>query len=231
MRKTTKQLALIGVILFAMYNLILFALCGFADHKAPFWISYVFVLIAFGAVAFSVVKLGRSTTVLRDWLFGYPIMYHCAIYIALELIASILFMALEEKVGWAVPFVIQLLLLGVYGILVITCFVSKTAISQVHEKVEKKTQYIGLLRADAELLCQKCSDPELKKQCQKLAEAIRFSDPMSNELLSALEQELCATVAECSRALDENNYVLASNLCNKAMLQLSERNMKCKVLK
>lgn len=231
MRKTTKQLALIGAILFAMYNIILFSICGFAGHRAPFWVSYVFVLIASGVVAFSVLKLGRSTTVLRDWLFGYPIMYHCALYIALELVASIIFMALDKKLGWGVPFAIQTLLLGIYAVMVLTCFVSKTEITQVHEKVEKKTQHIGLLRADAELLCQKCDDPELKKQMQKLADDIRFSDPMSNERLAALEQELCATVTECSRALDEKNYVLASSLCKKAMLQLSERNMKCKVLK
>ena len=39
MRKTTKMVISIGVILLAMYNIVLFAIAGFADHEASFWIS------------------------------------------------------------------------------------------------------------------------------------------------------------------------------------------------
>lgn len=231
MNAKTKQLMAIGLIIFALYNILVFSIGGFIFHEAPFWISYVFVLIAFAVAVISVVGLGQSAVVLRDWLFGYPILRHCAIYLVLEVIVSVVFMLLEYQVGWVLPFVIQILLLGIYGVLVLTCFISKSSIDQVHQKVQKKTQYIALLQAEAQTLCAKCSDPAVQAQCQKLAEAIRFSDPMSNDLLSALEQQLSATVAACSTALDMGNYELAGNLCEKAMVQLAERNAKCKALK
>ena len=140
-------------------------------------------------------------------------------------------MLLEYDLGWALPFVIQILLMGVYAVFMLSCFASKTAITQVGEKVEKKTRYIALLQADAQMLCQKCSDPELKAKLQKLAEDIRFSDPMSDPSLSKLEERLSATVIACGEALDSNDVALAAQMQQKAANLLAERNAKCKALK
>jgi hypothetical protein len=231
MGKTTKQFIGIGVILLAMYNIVLFAIAGFADHEAPFWISYVFMLLAFGMAALTFIYLGKSGMILRDWLFGYPIIYHCAIYIAVEMVASVIFMLLEYDVEWVLPLVIQILLMGVYAVFMLSCFASKTAITQVGDKVEKKTRYIALLQAEVQVLCQKCEDPALKAELQKLAENIRFSDPMSNDALSDLESKLSEVIMACGEALDSGNLTLAAELQQKAAGMLVERNAKCKALK
>lgn len=231
MSKKFNQFAAMGGIIFAMYNIIVFAIFGFADHAPAFWISYVFMLLTFCVVALSALKLGESGMALRDWLFGYPIVRHCAIYFVVELVFSLLFMVFEDEVRWAFPFVTQTLLLGVYSILLISCFISKTAIAEVHEKVEKKTRYIDLLQVEAQMLCAKCTDAALKIKCQKLAEAIRYSDPVSNEALSMLESQLNSTINSCSDAIDAGNIAVADGLCEQALLQLQERNLKCKALK
>ena len=231
MRKTTKMFISIGVILLAMYNIVLFAIAGFADHEASFWISYIFVLLAFGMAALTFVYLGKSGMILRDWLFGYPIMYHCAIYIVVELVLSVIFMLFEYDLGWVLPFVLQILLMGVYAVFMLSCFASKAAITQVGEKVEKKTRYIALLQADVQVLCQKCADPELKIKLQKLAEDVRFSDPMSDPSLEELESKLSATVTACGEALDGGDLILAAEMQGKASDLLVERNVKCKALK
>lgn len=231
MSKKLKQFMAMGAIIFAMYNIIVFAVFGFADHEPTFWISYVFMLIAFCVAALSAVQLGQSGMALRDWLFGYPIVRHCVIYVVVELILSMLFMGFENAMKWVFPFVMQTLLLGAYGILLISCFISKTAITEVHNKVEQKTRYISLLQVDAQMLCAKCNDDELKNKCQKLAEAIRYSDPVSNEALAALEAQLGNTIKACSDAITAGNIGLANELCDQAILQLQERNLKCKALK
>ena len=226
-----KKFVAIGAILFLMYNVVLFAIAGFSGHEAAFWISYAFVIVAFAMAALTAGYLGKSGRVLCDWLFGFPIIRHCVIYVTAATLISILFMILEYDVGWVLPTIIQVVLLGLYAVLMLTCFISKDAIEEVGQRAVKKTQYMALLRADAEMLFQKCSDPELKVKCKKLAEDIRFSDPMSVEALEYLERELQQTLMECGKAMDEGNYVLAGELCHKASLQLSERNMKCKILK
>lgn len=231
MSKKQKQFAAMLAIVFAMYNVIIFAVFGFGGHEAPFWLSYIFVLIAFGVVEYSFILLGRNGMEIRDWLFGYPIIRHCAIYAALELILSLIFMIFEYDLSWVLPFVAQVLLLGAYGIMLISCFIAKEEIGELHEKVQEKTRYISLLQADAQMLVNKCADETLKAKCEKLAEAIRYSDPMSSELLEELEKRLSASVTACATALDEGNLALADHLCDQAMLQLQERNLKCKALK
>ena len=231
MRKTTKQFITIGLILLAMYNIILFAIAGFVDHEAPFWVAYTFVMLSFAMTAITAGYLGKSGLVLRDWLFGFPIIRHCAIYVTLSMAASVVFMLLQYDIGWGLPVVVHVLLLGIYAVLMLSCFVSKNAITQVSENVERKTRYIALLQADAQMLSERCEDADVKAKCKKLAEDIRFSDPMSSDVLEPLEMQLKETLADCGKAIDDGDYAMAAELCDQATLQLKERNLKCKALK
>ena len=216
---------------FVAYNVILFVICGFAGHTGIFWMSWAFMLVAFAAMAGAGVVLGQKGMLLRDWLFGYPIIKHSTIYIIAEFLASTLFIILEDHIGWGLAFAVQFIFLCAYCICAFSCFLAKDTIENVHNHVSDKTRFIKLLRADAEMLVEKCDDADVKAECRKLAEAIRLSDPMSSEALFELEKDLALTVAECDKAVTAKDYCLAKELCAKAMLQLTERNKKCKALK
>lgn len=229
--KKRKMIAAILAITFVAYQVTLFSLCGFGGHTAIFWTSWAFMLAAFAAMTVSVTILGQRGMFLRDWLFGFPIIKHSTVFLIAELAASIVFMLFEKIVPWGWAFAVQFLMLCIYGICAISCFLTKEAINDVHTKVSDKTRFIKLLRADAEMLVEKCSDPETREECRKLAEAIRYSDPMSSETLFELEKDLAFTVSECDRAVAAKDYAAARALCAKAMLQLAERNKVCKALK
>ena len=226
-----KKMAAILAICFAAYNIILFSLCGFAGHSVVFWISWAFMIVAFAAMATAGVLLGKNGMFLRDWLFGFPIIKHSTFYIIAELIASTVFIILEDYIPFGVAFAVQILFLAVYCVFAISCFLSKETIDEIHEKVSDKTGFIKLLRADSETIAAKCDDPELKKKLQSLSEEIRYSDPMSNDVLFELEKEITFTVSECGKAVDNNDVTAANDLCDKAHLLLVERNKKCKALK
>ena len=226
-----KKLAAILGICFAAYNIIVFALCGFAGHTAVFWLSWAFMLVAFAAMTTAGVLLGKNGMFLRDWLFGYPIIKHSTFYIIAELIASTVFIIFEDVVPFGVAFAVQILFLAVYCVFAVSCFLAKETIDEIHNKVSDKTSFMKLLRADSESIVAKCNEPELKKKLQSLSEEIRYSDPMSNEVLFELEKEITFTVSECGKAVDSNAVAEAADLCNKAHLLLVERNKKCKALK
>ncbi len=225
------MLAAILAISFVAYNVILFVLCGFTGHTAIFWMSWIFMLVAFAAMAGAGVILGQKGMFLRDWLFGYPIVKHSTVYIIAEFCASTLFIIFEHHIKWGWAFAVQFLFLCIYGVCAISCFLAKETIEDVHNNVSDKTRFIKLLRVDAEMLIEKCGDDETKEECKKLAEAIRYSDPMSNESLFELEKDLALTVSECDKAVSAKDFALAKELCAKAILQLTERNKKCKALK
>ena len=230
-QKTAFRLtAIIAAIMFVTYNAVLFAICGFPHHGGAFWLSYVFMMVAFATFAISGFIVKDRVVQPKDWLLGYPILKHCVIYLVVELIVSVLFIILDAVVNcpWGIAFAVQLILLAVHLVFIISCFVAKEIIEGVGEKTEKKTSYVALLRVDVEMIAERQTDPDLKKEFAKLAEQVRFSDPMSSDLLGDLERNISALV---DRAKVETDAAALMELCREISLLLTERNKKCKVLK
>lgn len=227
-----KMSALVMAIIFVTYNVVLFSICGFEDHGATFWISYLFMLLAFATLLFSGYIMMKRGMKIRDWLFGYPILKHCTIYIISEFCFSVLFMLLDNMdFPWQITLSVQLILLAVHLVFVISCFMAKETIDEIQTKVKDATTYIRLLQADVEMVAEKATDASVKEAFNKLAEQVRYSDPMSNANLFELEKQISQQVSNADSCLTLNDIEGALQCCNRATLLLVERNKKCKALK
>ena len=140
-------------------------------------------------------------------------------------------MALDDEISWKIGFIIQFIMLAAHIALVATSFLAKSTIEKTQTKVKDATNYIRLLQVDAEMVAQKCEDPETKTAFLKLAEAIRYSDPMSNPALFELEKQIAQHVSAADRCVFSKDYSGAMWCCKKASELLTERNKKCMVLK
>lgn len=232
--KSTKKstlLAVVFVMSFVMYNLLLFLIAGFEDHYEVFWMSYAFMMVAFAMMLGCGLVLGARGFTMRDWLFRYPIIKHTVAYLVAQLVASTLFMIFEDSASWKLALVVMMIILFVYMVFAISCLLTKQTIDEVEDRIADKTAYIKLLRADASLLESKTADPALKALCRKFAEDVRYSDPMSCEALFELEKEISLCVADCSEALAAQDADAARTIIERASLLLRERNAKCKALK
>ncbi len=219
-------------IIFVTYNIALFAISGFAGHGAEFWISYVFMLAAFVVVWFSGYKLRYQELQPKDWLLGYPILWHCAVHIGAEFVCSTVFMLLDKlDIPWGIVLAVQLILLAVHMVFVISCFVTKEIIDETQVKVKSATTFMKMLQADVEILAEKAADPETRQAFGKLAEEVKYSDHMSNEYLADIEESISQQVHAAGSFLDEQNTAAALECCRKAEQLLAERNKKCKLLK
>ena len=222
-----RSLLILGAVALLVYHIILFVLAGFAGHGIVFWETYLFTIVAFLVIIFSACIRGMK----KDWLFGYSIFLHNTVYGVLQLLLSAVFMLLDNLIGWQIPFIIQLVVLCVHLVFIASAFFGKKAAQELEGKVKNKTQYIRLLQADVELISYKCESPELKKKLDKLAEDIRFSDPMSSPDLYEIEEELKHMVMQMGKAVDEQENEKALLLCSSVKDMLLERNKKCKLLK
>ncbi len=229
--KKSNMFALIWAIAFVTYNFVFFVICGFTGHNSTFWLSWIFMFIAFLVMGGVFLLLGKKGMMLRDWFFGYPIIKHTTIYVSIEFIISTLFVILSEAISWKLPVALQFLLVAVYLVFAISCFVAKETITDVKEKVADKTRYLKLLRVDAEMLVSNCDDNEHKKIFENFAENVRNSDPISHESLFELEKQLSLAISNCNDAIVCKDYELAITFCNKAQRLLDERNKKCMALK
>ncbi len=81
------------------------------------------------------------------------------------------------------------LILGISAISLISADVARGEINRVEEKVNQKVFYIRELQADVEMLAEQEQNPEIKTSLTRLAEKIRYSDPMSNVALAIWKQE------------------------------------------
>lgn len=223
MMKKNKGLAyaVLGII-FILFNTITFVI---PTEKTPtFWIAYAFTVIAF-AVQIGVWELafGKANTPKSKFL-GIPIIHIGIVYLVAQLIAFAVFMVVPTLQGW-IAVVVSVLLLGISAICLIATEVGRDEINRVEEKVQQKVFYIKALQADVEILAEQETDRDTKTALAKLADTLRFSDPMSSIMLTDIETQISDKVAELKTAENKSAIITELNLL------LTERNKKAKILK
>lgn len=222
MKKNRGMAYAVLAIAFILFNVIAFAVP--TVKTATFWIAYVFTAVAF-ASQIAIWKFAfKGTDTLKSKFLGIPLISVGITYLIIQIIAFAIFMAFPIAPTW-IAIVVCTLILGISSICLIGTETGREEINRVEEKVEKKVFYINSLQVDVEMLASTETDADTKAALTKIAEKIRFSDPMSNELLAELEAEITAKVKELKTA--ENKAEIIKVLDSL----LTERNKKAKLLK
>lgn len=76
----------------------------------------------------------------------------------------------------------------------------------------------------------RAKDDTAKAACKKVYEAVRCSDPMSNDALAGTESQITLKFAEFSDAVQSGSNDI-SKLADELTILLNDRNKKCKLLK
>lgn len=233
MKKNFKSYAVIWSILLVAFNAVVFLMRPIIPgyeviYDIRFWIAWVFILVAFAAnllcanMAFKAANLEKMfykvslitvsyTGLIAMLVFGSALMLipNCPAWIAaIVCIAVAAFTAMTVvKANWA----------------------GETA-GAIDERVKTQTQFIKLLTADAEGLASRAAAPEAKAACKKVYEALRYSDPMSNDELEEIENRIKLKFDEFSNAV-VNETDNACNIADELVILVGDRNRKCKLLK
>ena len=222
MKKNSSKGYFILGILFILVGVIAFAVP--TAKTAAFWISYAFTVIAFAAqIIIWNAALGRSES-LKSKFLGFPVVHIGIVYLVVQIIALIVFLAIPTLPIWSAV-VACAVIAGVSAVCMIASDVGRGEIDRVSAKVQEKTFYIRELQADVEMLEEQEQNPEIKISLTKLAEKIRYSDPMSNIALADLEDRIREKVTAL-RTADHKLEIIA-----ELDLLLAERNRKAKILK
>lgn len=97
-------------------------------------------------------------------------------------------------------------------------------------EVRKNTLFIRAYRAKAEEL-EACADAALKAYCVDVAEAFRYSDPVSDSSLLAVEDQIAARFETFAAAVRSGKEQTAKTLAKELLTLIEERNKTCKLLK
>ena len=104
-------------------------------------------------------------------------------------------------------------------------------VTQTDAKIKTQTFFIKSLTVDADTLMAQAKSETVKAECRKVYEAIRYSDPMSNEALAPTESQITVKFAELSDAVKEDNAEKVAEVANEVIILIGDRNKKCRLLK
>ena len=146
----------------------------------------------------------------------------------LTVIAGAVCMAIPDVPNW-VGILVCALILAITAIAVVKANAAAEIVTETEQKVKTKTAYIRMLTVDAESLLSRAQSAEAKNACKKVFEAIRYSDPVSSEALTGIEEEISHKFAEFSETIKSGTP--DDSITNELLALIGDRNRKCKALK
>lgn len=224
----SKGLSLTAVfIILVVYNVIAFVLPF--DRDGMFWTGYGFSMAAILLTAgVGFYALGHEG--LRSKVYGWPLLTLAWYYLIVQLIISLLQMVLPF-IPFQYGIVLNVILLGACLVGLIATNIGKEEIERIDEIIKGKVFYIKSVQADLEGMVGRITDETAKKTVKDLAETIRYSDPISNPQLAAIENKIEAKVAGLVNAVDSSDFATIQILCGEVHQLITERNRRCKMLK
>ena len=224
-----KKGVLVLVLLFVVYTLIVLAV-PFAKG-GMFWLTYLFTAAAFGVQAY-VFKLSfEKEAGAKSKFYGFPIARVGVLYLAVQLVLGLVFMALAAVAPVWLALVLYLALLVAAAVGVIATDSIRGEVERQDTQLKKDVATMRALQSKAAALPARCEGTTTKAALEKLAEEFRYSDPVSAPALTDLETDMAATMEELSAAVTDGDNAAVLALCKKISATLAERNRLCKLNK
>ena len=229
MNKNRIRTYVVLAIILAVFLLVALAI---PFERGPvFTMSLVFGIVAILVQIYTFQKGFFNSERILSKLYGFAVVRVGVIYLVVQLIASIAFMAIGSRVKTWIPLIIFAVLFALCAIGVISAEVSKETAEKVDVKTKASIAVIKLLRARAESMAQTCTRAELKQALSSLAEEFKYSDPVSSEATSAAESELTKLLDELSSKLADADEEQIKQVCSQISNKLKERNLLCRMIK
>ena len=228
MRKGFKRYAAAWAILLALFNLVCFVTPS-ACSGGAFWVGYAVITLAFLG------QLGCATIAFRTddpqrFFYNVPLVSISYTGLIVTVVLGGLSMAIPGIPGW-VGAIVGAAALGFAAIAVLKASAAADMAEGVDQKVAQKTAFIRAAAADAETITASAGSAEAKAECRKVWEALRYSDPMSNEALSVTEAKITVKLDELKTAAAADDVEKIRAAAGELILLIKERNAKCRALK
>lgn len=207
---------------------------AFADHgfSPLFWGAYAVVMVMqIAQLVVSLLIFGKSKTDGMEKIFlNMPLRQGSYLFIALNSVLCAILLAFPPIPRY-IAIVVTVLVTGVYLIRIFQLRSLIGIVEDLGKKVKKQTFTIRSLSADAKVLIEEAKSDTAKAAANKVYEAIRYSDPMSNDNLLSDDLALRDVFAAFSDAVLEENEEEIQKQKDKLLIVAKRRSEKCKLLK
>lgn len=225
MKHVTKSYVTLWAILLIAFNAVAFISPGwiaYEKYTASFWIGYVFITISFVGQLLCSLKALKAEN-LTKLFYNIPIIRISYAGLIASFVVGGVCMLISPLPYW-IGALLAIVVLALTALSVVKATAAAELVADIDEKVSKQTFFIKNLTVEAETLIARANTSESKAMCKKVYEALRYSDPMSNQALGAIERKI-------EKHFSNFSETLSSDAANELLLLIEERNRKCKLNK
>ena len=234
MKKNFKYFATVWAVGVVVFNSITFL---FPDKvfnitrfdKSVFWIAYALVALSFVAELITAYIFIKDDSKEKMFL-NIPLLKTGYTAVIVSVVVGLIFMIFPMIHRW-LGAIVCLLLAGYFVIACLNASTAANVVADVDKNVKSKTFFIRMAIVDAENIMACAETPEMKAECKKVYEALRYSDPMSNDVLNVIERLVERELNELKQAVMAKDTAKITGTVNELLLSIKERNSKCKALK
>ena len=233
MKKITKNYLLIIAIILVVYSVLVFVIPFTKMNMATFVISYIASVIALLSQIYVAYIAFKGEDNLTSKVYGFPIIKLGYIYLGVQFALSILFYILGAFIDvpvW-ICIVLYVLVLGLAAVGLITTSTYKEAIEEIEVTKEDNKVFVKELRRDTLVYSSKIKDQTTKDLFDKFLDIVRYSDPVSNENLKEVEEEIKSKYEEIKVLVSHDNYLVANKEIENLIDLINRRNLMCKEFK
>lgn len=234
MKKNFKYFGITWIVGFILFNAITFLIPNEVFgvtrfDKGVFWIAYALITLSFIAQLITAYKFIKDDSNEKMFL-NIPLLRTGYAAIIVSIIVGMVFMIFPVLPAW-IGAIVCLLIAGYFVIACVKASAVANIVSDIDAKVKTKTEYMRMASVEAENILDRATTNEIKSEVKKVYEALKYSDPMSNPALADIEQEIDNGLKELKKAVTCNDSVTVLSIVADLLLNVKERNSKCKALK
>ena len=233
MKKSFKTYAIAWAVMFVLFNVICFATpnetAEYVKFGGAFWSGYAFIVIAFiGQLlcAYNAFKAENSTKM----FYNLPIITISFTGLILTLIFGGACMIIPGLPNW-VGIIVCMIIFAFCAVSVIKAGVAADVVEQIDKKTAEKTSFIKSMTVKCENITARAKSDDIKKECKRVYEAVRYSDPVSADELAEMEAEIERKLDEFKNAVEADNADNVKALAGDVVNLLKIRNSNIKSMK
>ena len=231
MNRNFKVFLAVWLIAVAMFNVTCFAIPGGETGKfsSSYWVSYAFIMLAYLGLLVCFYFVFRKIFP-KEVFYNVPIVLVAYIGLAAMTIAGTMGMVSKDFPTW-LGVTICFVVLGTTAIIAIVSGLNAVIMKEMDDAQTRESYPLRTMTVRARTIAGKTDDPEIKKIAKDVVAALRYSDPVSNIMLSKIDAKISRELKEFGEAVEGGDAELAKARGKTLLGMISERSEMCKLNK
>lgn len=228
MKKLINRISMLAilVIVLVIYSVILLATADLS--KGVLWVGYGFTVVAAaisGAISWFTLKDPMDA---EELYYQIPVSAICFGYVALAMVLGIVAACLPVG-AWKGMLLVELVIHAIIWIILVLSLLHMRKIVEMQNTKTDKVINIRSWESRLLALSKMTQDGALSDTIRRLAEDVRFSDPMSDASVESMDREFAQGIDELQELVRDDEVPEAMLQSEKMKNLLKERNRQCRM--